>query len=473
FVPRLFKSPASPELANLDPEATSPAETTSPLSSEDTTTADRTAAAVRNTPPPPQPLALLQVRVVDDSGKAAEGASVALLRQSRNGLVPVRTVSEPDENGIHTIAVMEQDLVSDLPSGPNPPYALVWAEAAGLASSRVLLVSLALDLNEDEPDVPLQRQFEIALESETRRIRGRIIDKDRSPVSGVSLSVKSDSPNRIRTADGHQAEVRTHHATSDANGEFEFAGLSARPHLLFATREDLGSVRSTLDLRMSDELNHIIKMWPGVRVQGQVVLPDGEPAPGAIVRVGSSAASGAKLAAHEVVVCDADGRFKVSQRLAPTVCRIVAQHEDLASRMDLLLEEGKDEDLRIELSTRHVLHLKIVDEEGAPMEDVEVQVTSSRGYEPWNDSGRTDSEGLADFFGVPRNALVVSLADPKGVFDFGFAAFKVPRPGRARRAARRGPGGRGPPSCLAPMFQPSTTPHRRPSGTVTRASRPA
>jgi hypothetical protein len=125
-----------------------------------------------------------------------------------------------------------------------------------------------------------------------------------------------------------------------------------------------------------------IRLAPAVRARGRVVLPGGEPAPGADVAIVASPWFGNEYGLTLTTKADADGRFE----LPPVVLagmnvnmlhEVRARTADLATGSEDLDLDHPDAELVVRLVAGFTVRGRFVDAAGKPIEGVEIRIEGS------------------------------------------------------------------------------------------------
>ncbi|MCI0637288.1 MAG: hypothetical protein L0206_25735, partial [Actinobacteria bacterium] len=200
---------------------------------------------------------------------------------------------------------------------------------------------------------------------------------------------------------------------TDADGHFALSELPPDYWNLWVEKK--GFAWTTVPRAKFDEL-HEIKLYPGCSVRGQVVYPDGFPAPGVRIEyhvqgTHSEVFSRYKLSLYYTTTRE-DGTF-VYEDLPPgkfTVEVYPPDHRPAPWRYEPPLEPGKDRDLGVhKLDDGFGLTVKVVwRETNEPVPDVEVAVRPLVDPEPRTNIGqrrRTDAKGIARFRGLGAQSV--------------------------------------------------------------------
>jgi len=214
---------------------------------------------------------------------------------------------------------------------------------------------------------------------------------------------------------------------TDSNGNFALSELPPDYWNLWVEKK--GFAWTTVPRAKFDQV-HEIKLYPGCSVKGQVVYPDGFPAPGVRIEyhvqgTHSEVFSRYKLQSYYTTTKD-DGTF-LYEDLPPgkfTVEVYPLDHRPAPWRFEPALEPGENRDIGIhKLDDGFGITVRVVwRETGEPVPDVEVAVRPLVDPEPRTNIGqrrRTDANGLARFKGlgaqsIPNPKFTIAANLPSG-----------------------------------------------------------
>ncbi|MEE2886666.1 MAG: carboxypeptidase-like regulatory domain-containing protein [Planctomycetota bacterium] len=193
----------------------------------------------------------------------------------------VVTIAEQTASGwsLHAQSHTDQTGRTDMPSKLESGWVFVWARGYATSAQAV-----------DETKQPDQTKAEIRLRTGTK-LQLRVLDQRGEPVAGAILE-----------AIPQQALLRSPHRT-DHLGQLSLSDLPAGQFevQLLDPRYRPSRVPTVLRPDISNRLT--IRADPGALLHGQVLLPDGKPAPRAVISLRGTH--------HQVTIAKPDGTFQV------------------------------------------------------------------------------------------------------------------------------------------------------------------
>lgn len=271
-----------------------------------------------------------------------------------------------------------------------------------------------------QPTPPL-RQMPVATATEDASathgaFEGRVVSATRGEgVAEAELTFASDS--------GGASSVRTDpdgrfRFLPSAPGTYQLATVTAKDYLPFGPEWGQSPIRLTASpgRRISDL---VLALTPVMKLQGRVQSPDGEPIPGAHIRVLTGREGESVLfPSPEHYISDANGEFRVQ---APEGATVEARHPDYASARTVVTASTSPR-LILELSQRAdapdasslVLSGRVVDTRSEPVVGARVFIHSaSRAYpivhgDPNGYEVLTDDAGSFTAEGLPPGTYDIS-----------------------------------------------------------------
>lgn len=339
--------------------------------------------------------AAVQVTVVDDTKRPLAGVEV-----SSGGAI--ETKQRTDAKGEATLRPL------------SPGYALVEAKrdgyAPGTAFTTIGSAGAVAKLT-----ITLHRGFAIA---------GRVVDDTGKPVAKARVTV-GGMGGFDWDAIAERGQQDPSSATTDDKGRFEIAAVAPGTHVLSAVDGEHAPARSapvTVDDRAVTGVE--IKMKAGGVVAGKVVDADRKPVPYATVRVAGAGDQMMQIAARQATA-DEHGAFEL-RGLARTKLRARAESETAASKIaDFdLTETAAQRDLELVLDVTGTIAGVVVDGQGAPVPEVQVNAfpdvlggASIDGIAlSGMSSASTDGAGAFKITGLPDGAYRLWAQRPGGNF---------------------------------------------------------
>ncbi len=265
--------------------------------------------------------------VRDPAGRAVAGARVQATNLYEFLDTP-ETVSDAD--GRYALRV---------PSGGQQDLAVV---ARGFALGR-LGVEAARPGETPAPDLSLKPE---------RRIRGRVVDRQGTPISGAVVSCSSEIPNST---------------TTDGSGIFELGTLPIEQLFLSATMPGyLGRFMEVPPENLADPIE--VRLVRGVRLTGRVLAPDGTALWGASIESSRS----------RVEFSDREGRFVLEHMPSGRQTLSISSRRFAETWIDVEIPKGSDSfELDVQLAEPHSLGGTVMDEHGQPIPWATVFVSES------------------------------------------------------------------------------------------------
>jgi RNA polymerase sigma-70 factor (ECF subfamily) len=305
------------------------------------------------------------------------------------------------------------------------------------------------------------------------RVAGRVVRADGTPVVSARVAVTGGG------GSGRNADSLT--TTTGAGGLFELAGLwHDAPHTLVAAAPGLG--RALVDFDPPADAKGVVQLGDvvlrdGRTIEGTAMDGDGRPLADVAVYLSGANDDRDRLrrsgpaptgSGSELRRTDDRGRFRFTD-IAPGTYSLAlqVQRAPTVPRVRVFLPPETDvTGLRLRLAGSQTVTLLVVDDTGAPQEDVNFQV---RGSFPEVDGvtpmlfGGTDRDGRATFIGLPATETRAWASSQK---DFLYEAIPpfVPAGQEIRVALRRavvikgvmrGEDGRPVPNLSIGAFRPS------------------
>jgi RNA polymerase sigma factor (sigma-70 family) len=339
----------------------------------------------------------LSVTVADPEGRAIADATV-LVRTA--GGWDAR--AQVDERGAAEVELAESDFGND-----SAPDGFVWIKAQ--APGRATAEEAVIDLSERDSE-----SVHLELAPGGASLRGRVLDLDSIPVPGARVLVLPASLPTGWTRDAATYRTARHETRTDDEGAFALEHLIRGPAQVFLEHPDLGIGRVETPLAaQNDDVE--LRFTPGCIVHGTVVNEHGVPLAG--VRVSGIAPNQAALpAAWDATSTDAQGRYSLSMTADPRLelwAKIETSEELLASE---IVDAAPGESVEWSPTVRRWLpvRVRIVDQDGAPVEGWLVTLYSERyGETRWN-GALSDAEGLADVSLPCEGSLRLHVQGPFG-----------------------------------------------------------
>lgn len=281
--------------------------------------------------------------------------------------------------------------LSDMPPGDH----VLAVQAEGFAPKRVdLMVPAAptepVDLGAIEMDRGLT-------------IQGRVVDKDRHPVSGARLVAWLETSNTEATPE----------AGSEADGGFVLAGLEPGAYSVGVTADGYGGQIRPVEAGADKVL---FMLQPAGTITGQVVDERGSPVPAFRVaaqlqpdKMGTAVyGSGGKSVESD------DGRFALED-VAEGTYRVEASAETKRPGLvkDVVVRRGATTDAgRIRLEAGGTIRGVVVDTRGAPIASATVSASDGGRRRPAQGDASTGMDGSFEIEGAPVGTVEVTASHP-------------------------------------------------------------
>ena len=242
-------------------------------------------------------------------------------------------------------------------------------------------------LNKERPNA----QFDVILQP-AGRLTGRLLDEATGkPIVGGKLWLDQG------------VEL-----TTDSDGKFHYEGIPAGDHVIAAITPGYERRRYLFDTSMQENAAVVLRTRPGGAVYGRVIDEEGNPIPNA--SVGNTGSGKVKALQARFAATDRDGSFvrdgmvfgfpyrlkAFAEGYEESPRQYVSVHEDIETK-DLVFVLKKISDTPEAYITpgaidQRFLSGTVLDEEGAPLEDVEVRWLSSNLYD-YTETVSTNADG--------------------------------------------------------------------------------
>ncbi|RKY16512.1 MAG: hypothetical protein DRQ55_17845 [Planctomycetota bacterium] len=266
----------------------------------------------------------------------------------------------------------------------------------------------------DAPPPPVPAELPPA---RTGGLRGRVVDRNRVPQVGASVSLHRGEPGFL----GSPLVKLGPETSTDDGGLFSFADVDAEPQLVLRVQGRSFSVTdSGPHLVLAQETTDVgtIEVRPGVVISGVVLDETGHRVPGAEIAIdgGSRPDWGQPdLPPLCSTVSDEDGRFELTQAPQPPVM-VTASAPGYATAGGLPEPQVAAGRFSITLRLQPASSLGgrvLASEDGSPLPGAEVRLqSSSQGNATWT-RVTSDRDGRFELTGVPRGRCVVTANAPQ------------------------------------------------------------
>lgn len=218
-------------------------------------------------------------------------------------------------------------------------------------------------------------------------ISGVVLDEKALSVSGFDVMIRKEGAKEWDWCD----------YAEPGDGQFVITGLDEARYDVQVTVEGLapGVVRNVQAGRTDLE----VRVGKGLDIGGSVVDAGGRGVAGAWVNVESVPGTDGAAPVDTGAEAGADGRFKVSGLLAGAY-RIVARSDGFAPVLLAGVAAGRD-DLRLVMTTGTSVKGVVVDGDGVPIPNVQVQLSTTEG-QTWIAGAQSDAEGRFEVLRVPE-----------------------------------------------------------------------
>jgi protocatechuate 3,4-dioxygenase beta subunit len=246
----------------------------------------------------------------------------------------------------------------------------------------------------DNTEIKLPKELTIELQR-GREIRGRVVDEMHQPVKNASVRISA--PVTWPKRDSYVFGLAT--LQTDAAGNWSFADAP----------KDIGRVSirvSHPDYKdgqsKAKEDTTTITLEKGISFPGRVLDSKGNPIAGAVVRLGPDR-FGIDIPEART---DEDGQFDLKNcELGKTVLTVQA-HGFSPQILEVDVQDKNETGVALRLEPPHTLRIRVVDENGEPLPDVQFAVDGWRGYRSLEYRGRTNASGEAIWDSAPPDAMI-------------------------------------------------------------------
>jgi len=314
--------------------------------------------------------------VVDADGAAVEGASIWV--SGYGNTIDGRVLARSDADGFF-----------ELPSVPRGHH--VSALAAGHGPS-------FLEFIEGEPGDELELRLRLARAG--GELAGRVLGPDGAPLANVEVRFLGRVPDQGGTTRQYDAEIAPYDTRSDAQGRFQFTGLSVGTGRLLARAPRCAPATHEVDIAADEPVFRELRLVAAPAVSGTIRDEHGEPVAGVQVLSGEYARFSSSMARSA-----ADGRYSLTNLpIGPVELR--AEMQDVGSAAaTFILQPGATETWDITLDPGGRLSGRVVDSFGAPLEGLWIDLASRHPARAgsrvlWSDSQTTDAQGRFAFVGM-------------------------------------------------------------------------
>ncbi len=243
-------------------------------------------------------------------------------------------------------------------------------------------------------------------------IAGRVLDPTGQAVAGAKVSASQGGGMFGRGGP-------TRETLSDAEGRFTLVGLGAGSYRPTSELDDWRNGRAEEPVEITGtetQSNVIVRMDPGRQVIGRVLMPNGSPAPGALVKLSQAAPKSADgdgggmgwgrrgaRPERKNTTADAQGEFRFTA-LATTAARLSAGLEAAeggTAALAVALEDvqpaeaGKARPVDLRLAPTVSIRGRVVDDQGRPVKDFSVRA-AREGFSSRDGAGDGVRETFAD-----------------------------------------------------------------------------
>lgn len=246
----------------------------------------------------------------------------------------------------------------------------------------------------DNTEIELPKELTIKLQR-GREIRGRVVDDMHQPIQNASVRISAPVTWPMR--DSYLFGLAT--LRTDAAGNWRFADAP----------QDIGriSVRvSHPDYKegrsQAKEVSVTVTLEKGISLPGRVLDTEGNPIAGAVVRLGPDRFGTDKTEART----DEEGRFELKNcELGKTVLTVQAPGFS-PQILDVDVKDKNEVGVALRLEPPHTLRIRVIDQDGEPIPNVQFAVDGWRGYRSLEHRGRTNSNGEAIWESAPPDAMI-------------------------------------------------------------------
>ena len=369
---------------------------------------------------------LMTVTVLDEAGQPVSGARFfgSDLRDNLRGQNPTT-----DERGIATLAFQTSE---DRPLGSRS------TTSSTRSSGRVITLSRSTVQVSVQHSSHVQRSITWTAPTETLlsvlptnytvrfpgsvTIGGYVRDERGGPVAGARIEIRrgggtSYEENAARTNEVSEFYLGEQTAPVTATNGFwsvsrvpadleEFHFLVVRPGgavSSFSSALNSGDFR--VDIALLRRSEAVLTVPDGVAVRGLVVDESGQPVSRVRLREGSQAPSG-----YYAFTNEADGRFELPHRVVNYLRLYVdsPRHAALGTNVSL---DPTNAELRLVLSRQRPARLRVLDENGKPIQRAHIQPLEFRnGGLNYGWTGITDPEGRVTWTNAPAGTVIVMVS---------------------------------------------------------------
>ncbi len=288
-------------------------------------------------------------------------------------------------------------------------------------ASKAGFVSLVSGWNKSGSDPKPRDHFLLRMEKATT-VGGRVLDQAGQPVADARVVIEVEK----RYPDSDQkARVQDETARTDAEGRWTFASVPAEPdairfavyHPLRLTDRTSYHVEEFKDRAALRDGSAVLGIEPlGTSIRGEVLRPDGRPAPGAEVYYGTGRRYGNSI---PPIKADAQGRFTFGVKPG-TFTSVTARVAGFSPVGQELRVGHEAQDVTLKLTSPHVLAGRVVDRAGRPIAGTSVSVgwspigptNSNRGSEAIAEQFTTDADGRFAWNEAPDGDIAAELWAP-------------------------------------------------------------
>jgi uncharacterized GH25 family protein len=340
--------------------------------------------------------AAVTVRVLDERGQPIRGAEVTLGDLSRKR-------AATDGEGVARLRPV------------RPGYVAVQATASGYApNTGYATVGSAGAIG--QISITLRKGYAVS---------GRVIDEAGKPIAKARVYASGGAWGDYYGV-GEEADD-TAEVTTDDKGTFTIPALAPGPHQLSAVDGEHAPGRTSVTIAEAPITGVEIVMQEGGAISGTVVDVGGKPAPYATVRVAGSGAQMWQVAARQATTDEA-GTFEL-RGLSRKKLTARAESDRAASQLvEVDLEtQARRKDLRLVLDVTGSISGVVVDDQGAPVAEVQVNafpdVMSGESLDgialAGMSSATTDGAGVFTVHGLPDGSYRLWAARQSSGFEWG------------------------------------------------------
>lgn len=197
-------------------------------------------------------------------------------------------------------------------------------------------------------------------------LAGTVVDDRGAPIAGARVTA---SPV------GDMAMLVVHHlssATTGADGSWKLNGIGPGTIVLVANDETRSSTPLHVTVPASGKHDVRLALDAARTLRGVVRGPDGRPASGSLVRVGTALQSGGIDGEHRQVMAGNDGTFTVSGLPAVEITLVASLDEAVSAPVTVDLNTRTDADVEVVLAAPLRIEGRVVGSDGAPVAEAQV-----------------------------------------------------------------------------------------------------